>query len=245
VPLRLSLAAVSWLILLATAVPGASAQAGLDIFVTPVPNVPFSGTIAVERSSVQQNGSVTNLKTIRNIGRDSRGRIYNESRTLVPVPSTAAPKLIAIHLYDPQTRMSTILNLQQRTFWTRIVNRPPATQPPALVFASTIGSDVPQNQFAKEEDLGTRQIDGLPAHGVRETQTIPAAASGTGKEIVTSDEYWYSDDLRINLVIKHNDPRTGSVTMAVSQIMLSEPNSDLFRIPDDYTTAGALQAAGQ
>src|SRR5690242_21033214 len=116
VRLRLFLAAVSWLILLATAVPSALAQASVDIFVTPVPNVPFSGTIAVERSSVQQNGSVMNLKTLRNIGRDSRGRIYNESRTLLPVPSTVTPKLIAIHLYDPQTRVSTMLNPQQRTF---------------------------------------------------------------------------------------------------------------------------------
>jgi hypothetical protein len=236
VRLRLSLAVVSWLILLATAVPCALAQASLDIFVTPVPNVPFSGTIAVEHSSVQQNGSVINLKTLRNIDRDSQGRIYNESRTLEPVSSTVTPKLIAIHLYDPQTRMSTMLNPQQRTYWTRIVNRPPATQPPAFLYAS--GSNVPQNQFTKEEDLGTRQMDGLLAHGVRETQTIPAAISSTGKEIVTSDEYWYSDDLRINLVIKHNDPRTGSVTMTVTQVMLSEPNPALFRIPDDYTPAG-------
>jgi hypothetical protein len=244
VRLRLSLAAISWLILLATAVPGAFAQASIDIFVTPVPNVPFSGTVVVERSSVRQNGAVINLKTLRNIGRDSRGRIYNESRALVPVPSTVTPKLLAIHLYDPQTRTSTRLNPQQRTFWTRIVNRPPATQPPALFYASS-GGNVPQNQFATEEDLGTRQMDGLPAHGVRETQTIPAAMSGTGKEIVTSDEYWYSDDLRINLVIKHNDPRTGTVKMTVTQIMLSEPNPDLFRIPDEYTPAGTRQAADQ
>ncbi len=45
-------------------------------------------------------------------------------------------------------------------------------------------------------------MEGLLVHGVREVQTIPADNSGTGKEMLISDEYWYSDDLRINLVIK-------------------------------------------
>jgi hypothetical protein len=76
---------------------------------------------------------------------------------------------------------------------------------------------------------------GLSAHRVRETQTIPAETIGTGKEIVITDEYWYTEDLRINLVIKHNDPRSGSVAMTVTQVTLSEPDPALFRIPDDYT----------
>lgn len=138
-----------------------------------------------------------------------------------------------------------MLNPQQRTFSTETVNRPPATQPPALLYASPASSSLPQSEFAKEEDLGTHQIDGLPAHGIREIQTIPAEKSGTGKEIVTTDEYWYSEDLRIYLVIKHDDPRTGSVSMIVSEVTLSEPDPALFRIPDDYAPAGPRRPTGQ
>jgi hypothetical protein len=141
--------------------------------------------------------------------------------------------------------MSTVLNPEQRTFRTAIVNRPPATQPPALLYGSSTASTVPQNQFTKEEDLGTRRIGGMPAHGVREIQIIPAELSGTGKEITTSDEYWYSDDLSINLMIKHDDQRTGTVTMTVTEIVLSEPNPDLFKIPDGYTPAATRRAAAQ
>ncbi len=242
---RLCSAAISCLVLLSAAAPGAFAQARLDIFVTPVPNVPFSGRIEVERSLVQPNGSVVHLKTLRNISRDSHGRIYNESRMLVPVSSTVTPKVIAIHLYDPQTRISTMLNPQERTFWSRTVNRPPATQPPALLYASPADSSVPQSEFTKEDDLGTRQIDGLPAHGVREIQTIPGESGSAGKEIVTTDEYWYSEDLRIYLVIKHNDPRTGSVAMTVSDMTLSEPDPALFIIPDNYAPAGPTKTQGQ
>ena len=58
----------------------------------------------------------------------------------------------------------------------------------------------------------------LPTHRqVREIQTIPAEKSGTGKETVVTDEYWYSDDVRINIMIKHNDPRTGTTTLTVTQ----------------------------
>lgn len=236
---RFSLTSFSWWVLLAvaTAAPGALAQAGPDVFVTPIPNAPFSGEIKVERSLVQVGGSIVNLKTMRHIARDSQGRIYNESRELVPVSDTKTPQVVVIHLYDPQTRISARLNPKDRTFWVGTVNHPPATVPPALLQASPTGNNLPQNEFTKEEDLGVNEMEDLPVHGVREIQIIPAEKGGTGKEIVIKDEYWYSDDLRINLVIKHSDPRMGSVTMTVTKVTRTEPDSALFEIPHGYTPA--------
>jgi hypothetical protein len=124
------------------------------------------------------------------------------------------------------------------------VNRPPETVPPALL-ASPAANSLPQNEFAREEDLGTRQMEGLAVHGVRETQTIPAENGSTGKEIVITDEYWYSEDLRINLMIKHSDPRTGGVTMTVTQVKRTEPEPALFDVPEGYTPRGAQQKAAQ
>jgi hypothetical protein len=238
-----SLPAICWLVLLAIAAvpPGASAQ---DIFVTPVAKAPFSGVVNVECSRVQQDGSIVSFKTIRNIGRDSRGRIHNESRVLVPVSDTKTPGLISIHLYDPQTRISTMLNPQERTFWTQTVNHPPSAVPPTIPYASPPGDALPQNEFTKQEDLGIHEMEGLPVHGVRETQTIPAENSA-GKEIDITDEYWYSDDLRINLMIKHSDPRTETITMTVAEITRAEPDPSLFEIPDGYKPARAGQGPNQ
>ncbi len=236
---RFSLTAVLWVVLLAVALaPNASAQAGPDVFVTPIPNAPFTGVIHVERSIVQRDGSTVNRKTIREIGRDSRGRIFNEYRMLLPVEETETPQVIRVLLYDPQTRISTMLYPQQQTFSSGTVNRPPETVPPNFV-ASPAGNSVPQNEFTKEEDLGIHEMAGLPAHGVRQSQTIPAGNNATGKEIVITDEYWYSDDLRINLVIKHSDPRTGAVTMTVQQVTRTEPDPARFEVPQGYTQAGA------
>jgi len=126
---------------------------------------------------VQPDGSIANFKTIRDIGRDSRGRIHNESRELVPVSNTKTPQVLRIHLYDPKTRISTMLNPQERTFWTMIVNRPPPTVPPALLDAQPTASSLPQNEFTKQEDLGIRDMEGVAAHGVREIQTIRAGGA--------------------------------------------------------------------
>jgi hypothetical protein len=215
-----------------------------DIFVTPVPDAPFSAVIHVRRIVVHPDGSIDNLKTLREIGRDSRGRIFNERRMLVPVTNVATPELLGVTIYDPQTRISTRLDPHTHTFLTGTVNRPPSTVPPALL-ASPTGTNLPQNQFVKEEDLGVHEMEGVSAHGVRETQTIPAESNGTGKEVVITDEYWYAQDLRINLIVKHSDPRTGSITMTVTHIARTDPAPARFTIPEGYKPAQQIQQATQ
>jgi hypothetical protein len=219
-------------------VPRTSAQ---DIFVTPVPNAPFSAVVNVERSIVRKDGTLLELKSFRQIGRDTRGRIHNERRILVPASSDGTPQLTHIHLYDPQTRISTQINIAKKTFWTQTMNHPPSTEPPSIRFASPAGAN-PPNDFTRQEDLGIHEIEGISAHGIREVQTLPADNSDAGKEITITDEYWYSDELRINLIVKYSDPRTGTVTMTVTQINRTEPDAALFEIPEGYTGPGA--AAG-
>jgi len=218
-------------------VSGARAQGGPDIFVTPIPNNPFTGKVEVARSTVQKDGSVVKLATAREIGRDSHGRIFNEMRTLVPAGSNNSPEVIGVHIYDPQTRISTMVYDRARIYRRNTVNRPPEMVPPSFLSASSGLNTLPQNQFTREDDLGNKIMDGLPVHGVRQSQTLPAANGG--KDIVITDEYWYSEDLRINLMIKHNDTRKGGVTMSVTQVNRAEPDPARFEIPEGYKLAGS------
>jgi len=226
------------LLFVIAAVSSAPAQ-NPDIFVTPIPNNPFTGTVNVERSFVQKDGGIMKSKTAREIGRDSRGRIFNQMRTLVPASSNESPEVVGVHIYDPETRVTIMVNDRQRTFRKNTVNRPPEAVPPSFLSASSGLNTLPQNQFTKEEDLGNKVIEGLPVHGVRQSQTIPS--DNGGKSVVITDEYWYSADLRINLVLKHNDPRTGGVTMTVTGIKRSEPDPARFEIPAGYNPAGVAQ----
>lgn len=235
---RSSLAAVWWTVLLfvASASGSAVAQSG-DIFVTPVPNAQFSAVVQIERTVVRRGGgaaTVFTLKSMRQISRDSRGRIHNERRDSIPVSSPETPQLLSIHLYDPQTRTSTQIDPRNQTFRKEILSHPPSTVRPTIRYASPTGTGLPQNEFTKEEDLGIQELEGVLAHGVRESQTIPAESSGTGREVIISDEFWYSDDLRINLLVKHVDPRKGAVTLKVTQITRTEPDPALFEIPEGY-----------
>jgi hypothetical protein len=232
--LRLWLVSLFCVVLLGMAVlsPVATAQ---SFFLTPVPNAPFSGVVNVERTFVHKDGSVSEFKSTREVARDIRGRIHNELRGLVPVTSSAAPPLVRIHLYDPQSRVSTEIDVQTRTFRTTTLDHPAATEPPSVRFGAANGN-APPNQFTKQEDLGILEIDGVPAHGVRQTQTVTDEQDG--KEIVIVDEYWYSEELRVNLKMKHSDPREGSSTFTVAQIVRTEPDAALFEVPDGFTRPG-------
>jgi hypothetical protein len=227
--------------LMFAAVPGGLAQNISGIFITPVPDAPFTGVIKVDRTIVGPDGKVESLKTIRDTARDSRGRIYNVFRELEPADFAGTPPTIRVQFYDPQTRNYTYLYPQQHTYMTGTVNHPPAAEPADLI-ASPAGNSAPLNQFTKQEDLGTQSFDGIKAHGVRETQTIPA--SSTGSEVVLTDEYWYSDDLHMNVIVKHDDPRKGSVTMTLTQATRTDPDPSLFQIPEGYKPAdGAMATA--
>jgi hypothetical protein len=195
------------------------------IFVTPIPNAPLLAVVTTEGTRILEDGTVLNQRTLSAIARDNQGRIFNEQRPWVPASDTNVPPILTIHIYDPQTRQNTFLRPQDKVAWQNTVNHPPATQPPAR--------GGPAGQYVKEEDLGTRRMEGVDCHGIRDTQTIPADLNG-GKELKVVDEVWYSNDLRLNMLVIHNDPRTGDLTTTVTQVSRSEPDPAIFAIPAEY-----------
>ncbi len=211
------------------------------IFVTPIPGEPFTATVVTERSAAQADGKATILKSASLIARDVQGRIRNEFRTPAPVAGPVLP-VASVHLYDPVTRISSFLYPRQHTFQVNALSRPPATDTTGP-FASATGSSYPQSRFARQEDLGTQSIAGVEVHGVRVTQTIPAEASGSGAEMVLTDDYWYSPELRLNLKITHSDPRVGSSSVTVVSLTRADPDASLFDIPADYQPAVRTAAA--
>jgi hypothetical protein len=205
--------------------PAAFAQTR-GVFVTPIPNAPLLAMVNTQSSQILPDGTTSNQKTLSAIARDRQGRIFNERRPLIPASETATPPILSIHIYDPQTRTSTFIDPHQRVAWQSTLNRPPSAVPP-------LAASSPASPYVKEEDLGNRKMEGVEVHGIRNTQTIPAEANG-GKEIKVVDEYWYSEDLRLNMLSIHKDPRTGEQTTTVTQVDRSEPDPAIFEIPSDY-----------
>ncbi|WP_158945203.1 hypothetical protein [Granulicella sp. S190] len=199
------------------------------IFVTPVPNAPFSATVEILSHETLPDGSENVRTTKAHIARASSGRIYNERRQLVPTGFKGEPALLSAHIYDPSSRLNIFYNPFQRIARESIFNGPPAAP-----LNTTPARTPANNPYFKQEDIGTQPLDGLTLTGIRKTHIIPAAMSSTGKDIAIVDEYWYSPDLSIYMIIKHNDPRTGEQLVAVSDVERHEPAASVFAVPANF-----------
>jgi len=88
---------------------------------------------------------------------------------------------------------------------------------------------------AKKEDLGEQVIEGLPARGTRTTTVIPVGAIGNELPITVTSEEWLSPDLKVLVMTKHADPRSGETTYRLTSITRGEPDPSLFDLPAGVT----------
>jgi hypothetical protein len=191
------------------------------VFVTPIPGVPFTATVVIKNEQPAADGSTTTQHTLIEIARDSSGRIRNERHVMVPASFQGTPPLMLVHTFDPATRISHTYN--PNTMIDRELVVPPLRP----------GEDGrPQGG----EDLGTTTLNGMPARGTRITREVPGQSSGTGKPVKIVDEFWYSEDLHMNLLERHTDVRGGVQTLAILSIQRKEPASSLFEVPPGYKT---------
>jgi hypothetical protein len=84
------------------------------------------------------------------------------------------------------------------------------------------------------ERLEPTTIEGLRAEGTRTTETVPANRVGNGAPFDIVTESWTSPELKVELLNRHSDPRTGDVTYRLTKINRSEPDHALFEVPSDY-----------
>jgi len=93
----------------------------------------------------------------------------------------------------------------------------------------------PRRPSRASEDLGTQSFDGVQAHGLRTTSTIPVGAIGNNRELKTVTDLWESKDLGIIVKSVSADPRFGTTTYELTNIVQSSPDPSLFRVPAGYT----------
>jgi hypothetical protein len=86
-----------------------------------------------------------------------------------------------------------------------------------------------------KEDLGQQSIEGVTANGTRTTTVIAAGSVGNEQPITIVSEQWFSTDLEMLVLTRHNDPRVGETTYRLTNITRSEPDRSLFQVPADYT----------
>jgi len=190
-----------------------------------VKDAPFTAESVSESTQVLADGSKISRKMTAKIARDSQGRTRREQELNVLGPFNVAgdpPHLIFID--DPVAGAHFVLNVgdkEARKFPYSPDNRPePEFQGP------------PNNEDV--ESLGTRVIEGLEARGTRSTFVIPEGRIGNDRPLNIVSELWESTELKIPVLSRHSDPRTGITEYRLFNIGRGEPPAGLFEIPPDY-----------
>jgi hypothetical protein len=96
----------------------------------------------------------------------------------------------------------------------------------------------------KSESMAAQVINGVTASGTRVTHTMPAGTIGNSAAIETVHETWMADDLKVPVRTKVTDPRNGTRTMELSNLLRGEPDGSLFTVPSDYTVTKAPGGPG-
>ena len=99
------------------------------------------------------------------------------------------------------------------------------------VAASQAGTSSP----ATKEDLGQQVIEGVTVTGTRTTTVISAGAIGNELPITVTSEEWLSPDLKVLVMTKHADPRSGETTYRLTGITRGEPDPSMFELPAGVT----------
>jgi len=125
------------------------------VFVTPVASAPFSATVLIRSEQAMPDGTMVTKTTVNLIGRDTRGRIHNERRSLVPESFRGTPHLTEVHIFDPQTRLNTFYDPMTHIARQRLL----AELPKAPNLRTT------SNPMVKVENLESTNLEGFAALG--------------------------------------------------------------------------------
>jgi hypothetical protein len=191
-----------------------------------IPNKPFSGTDTIEWTRTLEDGTTVTTHVTALVARDSQGRIYRENHHFVATGKTSP--LYQIHIYDPVTRSQALCSTQ--TMECVLTDYKPQT----FFESRGEGPFDDGNRSLARERLGSETIEGIYVSGTRETTTVNAGILGNDRPLVSTREFWYSEELQTNLAVTRIDPRTGKQAIWISGISRAEPDSHLFDLPIGY-----------
>jgi hypothetical protein len=229
-----------------------------------VPNIPHAAFSATVKNSFEQtlpDGNHVRGFTRVQQARDDAGRTMIQRPMQMPgscrLDENGVPRLdLTVTVFGPSTE--TTLHWQTgptagkvvEAYHAHVVSPPGATTPPRAPLATpqlAAGKQAAVQSVAKNaistEDLGTRNIAGLEAHGWRSTRTIAAGAEGNELPVVTTHENWRSDELQLTLMAVDDDPRAGRTTMEVEELSRTEPDPSVFAPPEGYTIEDSTRPA--
>lgn len=200
---------------------------------------PFRAQVVTAWKRRLEDGTETTIYNRRTIARDSTGRVFQERRFFAPDGNTRATMVSEMDYLDPNLKERTVCTTRDRRCMVYHRSLLPPIETPQLPATETL----PNGVKITRENLGKNTIEDLQVTGMREIRTSPRL----GDSEPTVKEFWYSQRLSVNLVVKRFEPRGGAQDFNVEKIDQTEPDAGLFQPPKGYQMVDvpAAQTAGQ
>jgi hypothetical protein len=224
-----------------------TAQVGQVFNLPPNPTAPFTAIVEFETTQTLSDRSVVIHKSSSNVARDSKGRTRNELRVQMDGPNGPQTQILEVVLYYPSTGIRTTLSPRTHTARQTEVKLSVAlkggsnsrsAKASSTGQAPGRGDMVADRRNTQTEELGMDYMQGLAVKHFRERRIYPVGSAGNDREVETVYDYWYSPELKVNLMGKRIDPRAGTQTATLKGIRRGEPDAALFEIPADYRVIG-------
>jgi len=212
-----------------------------------VEGIPYTADALTESTQTLADGNRIANKQTMALARDSKGRTRREETLRLPGPSpTDDGSEKVVYLDDPVAQATYLLTSSDRVAYKALRPQTTAAATRTAAPAGGRGPGVPirsaggpiaelgESSEPKLVQLGTRNLDGLKADGVRTTMTIPAGQIGNDRPIEITEERWYSLELKQVVLAKRTDPRLGETIFRLTHIRRIEPQASLFEVPSDY-----------
>jgi hypothetical protein len=198
--------------------------------------LPFSADGTVVMKLILFDGTKIEQQTPARYYRDSLGRVRREQNIVglsALNPTTDSQSMVTI--VDPVAGyVYTMVGTKPEVQRTPLDSKPPKFFKEFQKSLPAATAVVPPDLATREEDLGKKEIEGMLASGRRTTTTIPKGYFGNDRPIEVTDERWESIELRVLVLSRHHDPRSGDVEYRLTKIKRFEPPKDLFLIPAGY-----------
>jgi hypothetical protein len=167
--------------------------------------------------------------------RDSSGRVRVEKR--LSQPGKGSPGIVMVFVLDPVGHTLTTWSTGGKGEQVAVLIKLPAEKPrsqPAAKTAQVVAESARPQPIVTTENLGAEIIEGFPVDVVKTTTIVPPGRSGNDAPITKTHEVWTSQDLKLTMKEQWSDPRSGELTLWLTNFSRSDPDPAMFRAPAGY-----------
>jgi hypothetical protein len=211
-----------------------------SIIVPPKAKAPFTLILETTWARLLADGGSITTANKRKIARDADGRIYMERWWLAPPNTPERSEMTTIQISDPVAHTHINCFMMDPKKQCQMSTYEPSSETVYDFFGpngkgKTANKTVGEMGDTEWIDLGKQFIAGVDTIGRHVISHFNPGVFGNDRTMTIEREFWYSPKLGFNMLSKRSDPRYGTQTFTVTNLILSDPDPQLYELPAGFT----------